>query len=204
MRNLVIATNNIHKVKEIREILSQFDLGFKFLSINELGASIKLEETGDSFKENATQKALQLAAITSYPVLADDSGLEVDALNGRPGIFSARFAGQASTDMQNNKKLIAELEEIPWENRKARYRCVMALVWLDKKVYLKEGKCEGYICRTPKGENGFGYDPYFFVPLYKKTMAQLDPKIKNLISHRALALKEMAGRIKELNLTKFN
>ena len=133
-----------------------------FIQKQSKGVEIKLEETGNSFVENATQKAMQLSAITSYPVIADDSGLEVDALDGRPGIFSARYAGLDATDSRNNQKLISELESTPYEDRKARYRCVIALVWSDKKVYYEDGVCEGYIKLQSAGENGFGYDHIFF------------------------------------------
>ncbi|MGA1868118.1 MAG: XTP/dITP diphosphatase [bacterium] len=197
-RNIVVATYNIHKAREIAQIWRNFDVDFSIVTLKDLGVQMALEETGNSFAENARQKALKVGTITPYPILADDSGLEVDALNGRPGIFSARYAGVHSNDFQNNQKLVSELEAIPYEQRKARFRCAMALLWEDKKMYQEEGVCEGYITLEAAGENGFGYDPYFFLPEYNKTMAQLAPEIKNRISHRAMALKKIAQRMKEL------
>jgi len=197
-KNIIVATYNLHKAREIAQIWSGYNLGLTIVTLKDLGIRIALEETGNSFAENAVQKALQVASTTSGPVLADDSGLLVDALDGRPGIFSARYAGINSTDLQNNKKLISELESIPYEQRKARFKCVMALIWADKKIYREEGVCEGFIKLQSAGDNGFGYDPYFFLPEYNMTMAQLDPEIKNRISHRAIALRKIAQKVKEL------
>ncbi|MGA1825009.1 MAG: XTP/dITP diphosphatase [bacterium] len=198
VKNIIVATYNAHKAREIAQIWSDYNLGLTIVSLTNLGARMELEETGNSFAENALQKALQVATTTSYPVLADDSGLIVDALNGRPGIFSARYAGLHSTDLQNNKKLISELKSIPYEQRKARFKCVMALIWTDKKIYQEEGVCEGFITLQSAGDNGFGYDPYFFLPEYNMTMAQLNPEIKNKISHRAIALRKIAQKIQKL------
>ena len=197
-KNIIVATYNLHKAREIAQIWSGYNLGLTIVTLKDLGIRIALEETGNSFAENAVQKALQVATTTSGPVLADDSGLLVDALDGRPGIFSATYAGLNSTDLQNNKKLISELGSIPYEQRKARFKCVMALIWADKKIYREVGICEGFIKLQSAGDNGFGYDPYFFLPEYNMTMAQLDPEIKNRISHRAIALRKIAQKVKEL------
>lgn len=151
---------------------------------------IPIEETGFTFAENAEQKARQIAACANGFVLADDSGLEVEVLGGEPGVFSARYAGPKATDIQNNSKLLRALEGVPWEKRKARYRCVIALADLSKRIHLSEGICEGIIALEPSGRHGFGYDPVFYMPEYNLTMAQLSPAIKNNISHRAKALQK--------------
>jgi XTP/dITP diphosphohydrolase len=184
--NLIIATCNQHKVKEIKAIWP--DLPLSVLSLAETPYKIKLEETGSSFLENAIQKASRVADQVEGFVLADDSGIEVDALDGQPGVFSARYAGPRATDKQNNEKLLTALEGIPWEKRMARYHCVIALIDLQKKVYLSEGICEGMIAFKTSGRRGFGYDPIFYLPEYGATMAQLPLKVKNQISHRAKAL----------------
>lgn len=186
--DLIIATRNQHKVREIRGIWSDLDLCF--LSLDDIPQKIVIEETGLTFSENATKKACQVADRVNAFVLADDSGIEVDALGGEPGVFSARYAGPKATDNQNNQKLLAELEGIAWENRGARYRCVIALIDLQKRIYLSEGICEGIIAYEPSGQQGFGYDPLFYVPEFGMTMAQLPPEVKNRISHRAKALQK--------------
>jgi XTP/dITP diphosphohydrolase len=185
---LIIATRNRHKVREIRAIWS--DLNLTIHSLLEIPQQITTQETGSTFSENAVQKALQVAAHVDGFVMADDSGIEVDALGGEPGVFSARYAGPQATDIRNNRKLLSALEDIPWEKRGARYRCVIALVDLQKGIHLSEGTCEGIIAFEPSGREGFGYDPLFYLPEYEATMAQLPPKIKNQISHRAKALQK--------------
>lgn len=197
-RELIIATQNRHKIREIKEIWS--DLGLNFLCLADLPQQISLKETGSTFIQNAEQKALQVARHVDGFVLADDSGLEVEALDGAPGVFSARYAGQGATDIQNNQKLLAALKGVALDKRKARYCCVIAMVDLDKRLYFCEGKCEGVIALEPSGQHGFGYDPLFYVPEYGLTMAQLSPVIKNKISHRAKALQK-ARKILERLLT---
>jgi len=185
---LIIATRNRHKVREIRAIWS--DLNLSIHSLLEIPQQITTRETGSTFSENAVQKALQVSAHVDGFVMADDSGIEVDALGGEPGVFSARYAGPQATDIRNNRKLLSALEGTPWEKRGARYRCVIALVDLQKGIHLAEGTCEGIIAFEPSGREGFGYDPLFYLPEYEATMAQLSPQIKNQISHRAKALQK--------------
>ncbi len=185
---LVIATRNPYKVKEIKAILSVPDL--EFLYLPDLSKDIFLQETGTTFLQNAEQKARLVATSVNGLVLADDSGLEVDALRGEPGVFSARYAGSNATDIQNINKLLSALADIPWEKRQAHYRCVIALIDFKKQLYISEGVCDGIITYKPLGEHGFGYDPVFYVPEYKLTMAQLSFDIKNKISHRAFALQK--------------
>ncbi|MGA1863568.1 MAG: XTP/dITP diphosphatase [bacterium] len=194
--DLIIATRNKHKVSEIREIWS--DLGFRFLSLDDLPQKIEIRETGLTFSENAIKKAFQVAMGVNAYVLADDSGIEVDALGGKPGVFSARYAGLRATDNQNNQKLLNALQGVAWEKRGARYRCVIALIDLQKQIYISEGSCEGIIAFEPSGERGFGYDPIFYVPEYGITMAGLSSEVKNRISHRAKALQKSRQIINRL------
>ena len=185
---MIIATRNQHKVREIKGIWNDLDLCF--LSLDDLPHKIIIEETGLTFSENAIKKASLVAGRVNALVMADDSGIEVDMLGGKPGVFSARYAGLKATDNQNNQKLLTALEGIAWEKRGARYRCVIALIDLQKNVYVSEGVCEGIIHFEASGRQGFGYDPVFYVPEYGMTMAQLPPEVKNRISHRAKALQK--------------
>lgn len=194
--DLIIATCNKHKIREIKEIWS--DLDFCFLSLDDLSQKIVIEETGLTFLENATKKASYVSTRINAFVMADDSGIEVDALEGKPGVFSARYAGPKATDKQNNQKLLTTLERVPWERRGARYRCVIALIDLQKRIFISEGVCEGIIAFAPSGQQGFGYDPLFYVPEYGMTMAQLPPEVKNRISHRAKALQKTRQIINRL------
>jgi len=184
--DLILATWNQHKIREIKGIWSDLDLCF--FSLADLPQKIIIQETGSTFSQNAIKKASQVADQVNGFVLADDSGIEVDALGGKPGVLSARFAGTNATDAQNNKKLLSALKGVPWEKRGARYRCVIVLIDLQKKIYVSEGISEGMIAFEPIGQQGFGYDPLFYVPEYEMTMAQLSPEIKNKISHRGRAL----------------
>ena len=196
--DLMIATHNRHKVREIKAIWSDLNLCIK--SLADLPRKIHLRETGATFSENAIQKASQVAACVEGLILADDSGIEVDALNGKPGVFSARYAGPKATDIQNNQKLLSALEGVPWDKRVARYRCVMALVDADRRVYLSEGICEGMIAFEPSGRQGFGYDPIFFLPDYGMTMARISPEEKNKISHRSIALQKTREILEQVSL----
>ncbi|MBN2374386.1 XTP/dITP diphosphatase [bacterium] len=191
---LIIATRNVHKVTEVKSILS--DLGMTILSLHDITERISIMETGLTFVENAKLKALKVAVHVDGIILADDSGLEVDELGGEPGVFSARYAGPEATDIENNRKLLAAMEGVPWERRQARFRCVIALVDFKKRLYISEGVCEGIIAFEPSGQCGFGYDPIFYLPQYGSTMAQLPPEIKNSISHRARALEKAKGILK--------
>lgn len=186
-KKLLVATGNKGKLKEIREILS----GVEVLGLFDLPFSLEIEEDGDTFYDNALKKASVLAEKMSVPVLADDSGLEVDALGGEPGVYSARYSGENATDESNTQKLLCALKSVPYENRTARFVCVMCLVMPDGTVYDTRGESEGIILTTPQGDNGFGYDPVFYNEFYKKTFAEMTIDEKNTISHRGIALEKM-------------
>ncbi|NLO89087.1 MAG: XTP/dITP diphosphatase [Clostridia bacterium] len=194
MRKLVIASRNKGKISELKELLR--GQNFEILSLDDLPHIPEIEETGNSFKENALIKARITAQKTGFLTLADDSGLEVDALDGSPGIYSSRFAGPEKDDEANNKKLLSLLEGVPTEKRTARFRCVVAAVDPQGIEITTEGVCEGRIGFEPRGSYGFGYDPIFIVEEYGLTMAELKPEIKNKISHRAKALAKMATILK--------
>ncbi|MCR1898766.1 XTP/dITP diphosphatase [Irregularibacter muris] len=187
--NIIIASGNAHKVEEVKSILSP--LGFRVTSMQEEGIGIDVEEKGQTFEENALIKAHALSKYTDKIVLADDSGLMVDALEGAPGVYSARYAGEHGNDRKNNEKLLTELEGIPLKDRSARFYCAIAVVYPEGGEIVVTGKCEGVIAYTPQGENGFGYDPLFYVPEFNKTFGQLEDEEKNKISHRAIALKNL-------------
>jgi XTP/dITP diphosphohydrolase len=183
---LILATRNQGKVKELVSLLRPLDLEVVSLSLYpELPEII---EDGSTFVENAVKKAKTVALATGCLSMGDDSGLEVDFLNGAPGIFSARFAGERSDDSSNNKKLLKLLENVPWEERKARFICVVAIATPSGRIFTAEGSCQGLIAFEQKGTGGFGYDPLFYVPGFDKTFAELEPAVKNTISHRARAL----------------
>jgi XTP/dITP diphosphohydrolase len=189
--DLVIATGNRGKLREIQAILD--DLGWQAVAQTDLGVT-DIEETGLSFIENAILKARHASRQTGRPALADDSGLSVDALGGAPGIYSARYSGAGATDAANVDKLLGALAGVADEARSARFHCVMALVrHADDPVPLVcHGQWEGVITHSPQGSQGFGYDPVFFVPTEGCTSAQLDPAIKNRLSHRGQALRQLA------------
>jgi XTP/dITP diphosphohydrolase len=188
---IVLASTNPGKVAELRALFA--DLPLHLISVADvLGESLSIVEDGLTFEQNATIKARAVAAATRMLALADDSGLEVEALGGRPGVRSARFAGERATDAENNAALLRELEDV--EERSARFRCVLALVspWKDGQVELAEGSCEGVIARAPRGSGGFGYDPLFIVPtLAERAMAELSEAEKNSVSHRARAARAL-------------
>lgn len=187
MRELVIATKNRDKERELKELLK--GMGVKVVSLNKYPDCPEVKEGASCFRENALRKARAVSKFTKRPALADDSGLETDALGGSPGVRSARFAGKNATYAQNNRKLLKMLKGKKMKERGAQFRCVVALCDYPKVIGLAEGKIRGRIAFSPKGKYGFGYDPVFIVPKYGKTFAQLKPKIKNKISHRARALK---------------
>ncbi|WP_066639180.1 XTP/dITP diphosphatase [Desulfolucanica intricata] len=183
---LVLATRNQGKVRELRELLQ--DLGVEVISLEEYKDFPEIEEDGTTFKENAIKKARETAGFTGLISLADDSGLEVDYLGGEPGVHSARFAGEPKDDKANNEKLLKLMEGVPLTRRTARFRCVVAICGPKGEVHTAEGTCEGIIGTDLRGEQGFGYDPLFYLPDYEKTFAELDLSIKNKISHRGRAL----------------
>jgi len=197
MNRIVLASNNKKKVAELNDML--LGLNFKVMPQSDFLVE-SVPETGSTFVENAIIKARHAARITGLPALADDSGLEVDALHGAPGVYSGRFAGDDASDEDNLNKLLDELNGIPPIMRSARYWCVLAFMRHadDPTPILCQASWEGQIITEPKGENGFGYDPVFFVPDTGCTAAQLPPLIKNQSSHRAKALKEMIEKLQEI------
>jgi XTP/dITP diphosphohydrolase len=194
MPKLLLATNNKGKVEEYRDLLK--GLRFELVTPAEVGINLEVEESGSTFQENARIKAEAFARASGLLTLADDSGLEVDALNGEPGIRSSRYAGDGASDADKISLLLSKLKDIPAERRTARFRCVIAIAWPDGKIEYAFGKCEGTIALAPRGNKGFGYDPVFYISELQKTMAEIPEDLKNRISHRARAVQE-ARRILE-------
>ncbi|WLR44119.1 XTP/dITP diphosphatase [Bacillus carboniphilus] len=193
MKEVIIATKNKGKIKEFQ---TMFELkGIKVISLLDIDDSMEIEETGVTFEENAKIKAETLMKKLNKTVIADDSGLSVDALNGEPGVYSARYAGENKNDKDNINKLLKKLEGI--EKRAARFYCVLAIAEPGKETMTVEGTCEGVITSEPHGDGGFGYDPVFFVKEKGCTMAQLTKDQKNKISHRAKALKKFEVLLKQ-------
>lgn len=193
--DIVLATRNEGKVREIRDVLRGIKV--KLLSIKDFPFLPILKEEGTSFIENALSKARETAKLTGKVALADDSGLEVEALGGAPGIHSAYFAGSERDDEKNNCYLLKMLEDVLLAERKANFKCVAVLVHPDGEAKFVEEKCSGLIASEPKGENGFGYDPLFIVPEYNLTFAELSQEVKNKISHRAKAFRKIRHTIEE-------
>lgn len=186
MEKLIFATGNQDKMKEIRMILG--DLDYEILSMKEAGISVDIVEDGKTFEENAEIKAKAISKLAGCLVLADDSGLEVDYMDKQPGIMSARWMGEDTSYSIKNAKIIENLEGVPDNQRTARFVCAIAAAFPDGRVITKRGTIEGIIGYEERGENGFGYDPIFFLPEYGKTTAELLPEEKNKISHRGKAL----------------
>lgn len=182
MNRIIIASNNEGKVREIKDLFKDTD--YHLLSMREVGLYIDIPEDGSSYKENALIKAREIKRVTSGIVISDDSGLEVDYLGGRPGIHSARYA---STTDERIQKLLTELEGVPLELRGARFVCISCLFIDNNRYFFFEGEVRGLITLEPRGDQGFGFDPVFYLPEYKKTMAELPVEIKNRVSHRARA-----------------
>jgi XTP/dITP diphosphohydrolase len=185
---LIVATHNINKIKEIREIFSDFDI--EISSMAEIGIQEEIPETGKTIEENALVKARALKNKTEGLIMADDTGLFVDYLNGNPGVYSARFAGENATYEDNNMKLLKMLEGVPFDKRTAHFKTVIALLDKDKETII-EGRLDGRILYKQRGKNGFGYDPIFYVDEAKKTLAEMTLEEKNTISHRARALNKL-------------
>jgi non-canonical purine NTP pyrophosphatase (RdgB/HAM1 family) len=199
-RELLVATKNPGKLKEIRELLS--DLPLKVTSLADYPDCPEIEEDGKTFNQNALKKAVTIALYTKKLVLGEDSGLEVEALHMGPGIYSARFSAPNPTDRKNNLKLLRLLKGRPLPKRQARYHCSAALVDQNGIIDVVSGKCPGLIALKPSGQNGFGYDPLFYIPKYKKTFGDLPPEIKASMSHRAKALKKIKVSLKKYLSTK--
>lgn len=196
MQKIVLASNNQGKVRELGQMLAQLDM--EVLPQSDFNAG-EVEETGLTFVENAILKARHAAKVSGLPAIADDSGLEVDALNGAPGIYSARFAGQGASDQDNLQKLLTELHGVPDEQRTARFQCL--LVYMrhaqDPTPLICQGTWEGIISHEPRGEGGFGYDPIFYVPTHQCTSAQLTAEQKNQLSHRGQALNKLLNSLQK-------
>ncbi|OBA07205.1 non-canonical purine NTP pyrophosphatase [Bacillus subtilis] len=190
MKEAIIATHNPGKVKEFKEILEP--KGYDVKSLAEIGFTEEIEETGHTFEENAILKAEAVAKTVNKMVIADDSGLSIDNLGGKPGVYSARYAGEQKDDQANIDKVLSELKGIEKEQRTARFRCALAVSIPGEETKTVEGHVEGYIAEEPRGEYGFGYDPIFIVKDKDKTMAELTSDEKNKISHRADALKKLS------------
>lgn len=186
--SILLATGNQGKVKEIQDLLS--DSALRVMSLSDISDPPAVVEDGDTFEENARKKARALAEFSGMPTLADDSGLCVDALDGRPGVHSARYAGERSSDEEKYLKLLAEMESVPDEQRTARFVCVLLLAWPDGTENVFRGECEGLITREPHGRSGFGYDPVFYYEPAGCTFAELDRSEKNRVSHRGRALQQ--------------
>ncbi len=188
MPELLLASSNPGKIREYRFLLD--GLGYQITTLPEQGITKAVTESGSSYEQNARLKATTYARLSQLTTLADDSGLEVDALNGEPGVQSARFAGESATDEERVSFLLAKLEGVPWEKRTAHFKCVIAVVTPEGQSELCYGECQGIIALEPKGQKGFGYDPVFYLPEIGKTMAELPFEMKNQISHRARASQE--------------
>jgi len=182
---LLVATANKGKVAEYRELLLELDC--ELLSLQDVGILGAIDEPGSTYEENARIKATVCAEHSGLVTLADDSGIEVDALGGEPGVYSARYAGDDATDAERVAYLLSKLEGVPESDRTARFVCVIAIAFPDGEVHYCHGQCEGRIVTEPRGERGFGYDPAFFVPELGRTMAELPPEVKNRTSHRGRA-----------------
>ena len=193
-KTIAIATQNENKKKEIAEILKNIP-GILLRGVEEFPFLPEVEEDGNSFRENAIKKATTIAMACNTWAMADDSGLEIDALNGRPGIYSSRYAGPNAADEKNIEKVLSELRGVPKEKRTARFLCSIALASPHQLLFVVEGHCEGFITEDPRGRGGFGYDPIFYVPDYNHTFAELNPLTKNSISHRAKALDQFKEQI---------
>ena len=194
-QRIVLASNNAGKVREFNQLLTGSDV--EVLPQSEFDV-IEAEETGLTFVENAILKARNAAEHTGLPAIADDSGLEVDALDGAPGIYSARFAGIGASDQQNLEKLLADINDVPDAQRTARFQCLMVYMRhaKDPTPQIFQGTWEGRILHAPQGDNGFGYDPVFFVPTHNCSSAELEPDIKNSLSHRGKALTQLIEALK--------
>lgn len=195
MEKLVVATKNKGKIAEIKEVLQY--MPFEVLSMGDIGITIDVVEDGKTFEENSLKKAIEICKVSNTIVIADDSGIEVDYLDGAPGIYSARFGGPEATDEDRNAKLLDMLKGVPHEKRTARYVCAIAVAFPDGRAFVVRDTCEGYVDTESKGNNGFGYDPIFYIPEFGKSMAEISMDIKNKISHRAKALNKMAVKMKE-------
>lgn len=191
---IVLATRNAGKVKEFREMVKDFPVEIR--SLNDFGPIPEVEEDGETFDENAYKKALFAAKVLGLPAISDDSGLVVEALDGRPGVKSARYAGENASDLENSRKLLEEMAGK--DNRSAAFECVISIAVPTGPALTYVGRCQGEITLEPRGEKGFGYDPVFYYPPYDKTFAEISTKEKNKVSHRGQALRELAAEFDKI------
>ena len=196
MKQVIVATKNAGKAKEFEHIFNQYNVVVK--SLLDFEGIEEIVEDGQTFEENALIKARAIAKQFNQVVIADDSGLEVDALDGRPGVYSARYAGEGRNDQANIEKVLSELEGVPTQNRSARFVCALALVTPEGQEVVVRGTCEGQILSECVGSEGFGYDPIFYLPQLGKTMAQIPKSQKNVLSHRAEAFKKLQDILMKL------
>jgi XTP/dITP diphosphohydrolase len=197
MPKLLLASSNPGKIREYRLLLG--DLGYQIVTLSEQGISKVTTESGNTYEQNAEMKATTYAKLSQLITLADDSGLEVDALHGKPGIHSARFAGKNATDADRVTKLLAMMAGVPWDRRTAHFKCVIAIATPEGKLILCQGKRHGIIAFEAKGGNGFGYDPIFYLPELAKTMAELPLELKNQLSHRGQAAQKARNILNQLH-----
>lgn len=198
---ILVATRNPGKRREYAELLADIDMGgeaVEWLTLDDAGIDREVEETGETFKDNALLKAIAYAQESGLLTLADDSGLAIDALDGAPGVYSARYAGPDASDRDRYQKVLRELEGVPVQERGARFVCVVAIATPEGGTYTAEGDVGGQIAYEPRGSNGFGYDPIFHIPGLRMTMAQLPSETKNRISHRADALEKIKPTLKRV------
>jgi len=184
----LLATHNSAKLRELRSLFCAGE--WELVSLEQQGIELEVPEEGQTLEENAAAKAIAYAKVSGLISLADDSGLEVEALGGGPGPLSARYAGEGASDMDKISRLLSELAGIPWEKRKARFRCVIAVASPSGRLELCQGECQGVITFEPRGKGGFGYDPVFFLPELGRTMAELSLEEKNQVSHRGKAARK--------------
>lgn len=193
---ILVASNNKSKIKELNAILGE--LGVECVSLSDMGINADVEETGSTFFENAKIKAEAFYKIAKIPTISDDSGLEVDALNGEPGVFSARYAGEHGNDEKNNQKLLENIKNVPEDKRTARFKSVVCLILDENNFISAEGSVEGIILNEARGQNGFGYDPLFFSPKLNKTFAEATAEEKNAISHRGNAIRSLKKKLEQI------
>lgn len=194
---IVVATRNRHKLREISVLLAEAGLDLETVTIDDVAPGAELVENEDTFEGNALAKARQAAAACRLPAIADDSGIEVDALGGAPGVRSARWAGEPCDDARNNEKMLREMATVPAKKRTVRYRCAAAFVNVGgSPQVVRSGACEGILLSAPRGTGGFGYDPLFWIPSLAQTMAEIDLDQKNRLSHRAAAFRALAQSLR--------
>ncbi len=196
MVRILVATHNQGKIDEYAQLLA--GMSAEFISLSTAGIREEIPETGETFEENARIKAEGYCRLSQLVTLADDSGLEVDALGGAPGVLSARYAGNGASDADRYRLVLEQIADIPPEQRTARFRCVIALATPEGDVFAASGKVEGMIAPSPRGDFGFGYDPVFFMPEYGATMAEVGDAVKNTISHRARALQAIGPTLQRV------